>query len=218
MFQTSGYVNFEAVGPLGVVVARASLTDPGTGPQRVTLRGFRERLHYVRVISPNAQCLLLNVCGEREPKSVSTNAPPACVSFEQMQPEVLNSPALFGVAELASSENILTIQPVPGGSVNGLKLPGLVTMRFTGTPGLCDRVTLRLLDPVGGNLVQAYDASGGVVLDSTSTAASNKPQTIVLNGPGIRHVYLFFTQGQGHLLEFCCERNQGQNQWQNQGP
>jgi len=70
--QTSGLVIFEAVGPLGAVMARQKLTGVGTGLQRVTLRGPGGRIHYVRVISPNAVCLIANLCCERtqpSPKS-----------------------------------------------------------------------------------------------------------------------------------------------------
>jgi len=65
VFQTSGLVTFEAVGPLGTIIARQRLTGTGTGSQRITLGGFGGRVRSVRVTSPNALCLLLNVCCER---------------------------------------------------------------------------------------------------------------------------------------------------------
>lgn len=65
VFQTSGLVLFEAVGALGAIISRAELIGPGSDSQRVTLRSFRDRIHYVRVSSPNALCLIENLCGER---------------------------------------------------------------------------------------------------------------------------------------------------------
>ncbi len=63
--QTSGYVLFEGIGPLGTVIARGELIGPGTGIERVTLRGFRDRIRSVRVISPNALCVITGMCCER---------------------------------------------------------------------------------------------------------------------------------------------------------
>jgi hypothetical protein len=65
VFQTSGLVTFEAIGPLGSVLARQILTTSTGKSQRVALRGFRGPIRSVRVISPNASCLVLGVCCER---------------------------------------------------------------------------------------------------------------------------------------------------------
>jgi len=69
VFQTSGLVTFEAIGSLGSVVARQVLTGAATAPERVSLRGFSGRIYAVRVISPNASCVILNVCSERSQAS-----------------------------------------------------------------------------------------------------------------------------------------------------
>ncbi len=100
VFQTSGYVTFEAVGPLGVVVSRQTLTDAGTGPQRVTLRSFRGRISHVRVVSPNALCLILNVCCERV---AMPNAAPffSCLSFSNAAAGQFASPYMLGHNHLA---------------------------------------------------------------------------------------------------------------------
>ncbi len=212
VFQTSGYVVFEAVGPLGVVVARSSLIGPGTGPQRVTLRGFRGRLQYVRVISPNAKCLLLNVCGERKAQTETSQPPPVCLSFESYQAQVLNNPTFIEFAGFFSDPGPLVVEAVSGTGVNGLKFSGKVTVTFTGPGaiGPCHRVTLRVLDSSGGAIFQAYDGKG-VLLDSANTVVSPNPQTIVLEGTGIGSLWLNANQ-KGHLLEICVERSLGPGQ------
>lgn len=65
--QTSGSVVVEAIGPLGAVMAREVLADPGSNIQRVSLRTARSRIQYVRVISPKGPCLIASVCCERTP-------------------------------------------------------------------------------------------------------------------------------------------------------
>ena len=202
VYQTSGYVTFEAVGALGAVVARATLTGPGTNVQRVTLRGFRDRLHYIRMISPNAQCLLLNVCGEREAQTVSQQPPPACVSFENLPPDFLNSPASFGFFAIATDQGPMAIEPVPGSGVNGLKLMGNVTVQLAGSL-TCNRLTLRLRDFPGGAFCVAFDQFG-FSLDGATTVGLAEPETIVLEAPGIHSVQIGL-HGVAHLLEICIE-------------
>ncbi len=65
VFQKSGLVTLEAVGALGVVVGRETISGVSGVPQRVSLRAFRGRIDHVRVVSPNANCLILGVCSER---------------------------------------------------------------------------------------------------------------------------------------------------------
>jgi hypothetical protein len=193
--QTSGNVLFEAVGPLGTVVSRQQLLGPGTEIQRVTLRSFRGRIHLVRVISPNALCLIANICCEPKAQTVPPAEPQSCVSFENMEPDFLNSPAPFGLIDISTDQGPLAIEPVAGLGVNGVKLTGNITIQVNVSFGTCRRVT------------QAYDISGFTWLDSANTLASPEPQTIVLEGPGISRIWFAAPHAQGYLLEFCCERD-----------
>lgn len=56
--QTFWLVQFEAVGPLGTLVARAELVGRCGSTQRVALHSPAARIHHVRVISPNGLCLI----------------------------------------------------------------------------------------------------------------------------------------------------------------
>lgn len=206
--QTSGLVFFEAVGPLGAVVSRQELRVPGTGTERVTLRVTSGRIHFVRVISPNALCLIENICCESKAQSQPQNPfPPSCLNFENMTPDFLNSPAQFGLLEISTDQGPLALEPVPSLGVNGLKLAGNITIQINFSFGTCQRVTLRLRDPVGGALIQAYDFSGFTLPDFAYTVASPDPQTIILDGPGISRIQFTAPHSEAHLLEICCERD-----------
>ena len=207
--QTSGSVRFEAVGALGGVIARAELVGPGTGLQRVTLRGARDRIHFVRVISPNALCLIVNVCAEREAQTV---VQPSCLNFESLTPDFLNSPAPFGLFEITGHYGPLTIEPVPGLAVNGLLLPGNnsphTSFRITPSFGTAQRVTIRLVCPDGGVSIQAYNSAGAVVGNSDGAGASPEPQTLSLAVAGMARFDIFVPNiASAHLLEICVERD-----------
>lgn len=207
VYQTSGLVTFEAVGALGAVVARATLTGIGTNVQRVTLRGFRDRLHYIRMISPNAQCLLVNVCGEREAQTVVTPQPPACLSFENFNAQVLNNPTLISLAEFSSAPGPLEVEPVLGLNVNGMRMNGTFTVTL-GVPnaiGPCDRITLRLRNPQGDGILQAYNDTLGIFVDGANTVAAPGEQTVVLQGSGITRFWFYANSQDAHLLEICVE-------------
>ncbi len=59
--QSSGFVTVEAIGPLGQVLSRQTLTGPGT-EHHVTLTTGRMPISSIRVTSPNAQCLISGLC------------------------------------------------------------------------------------------------------------------------------------------------------------
>ena len=205
--QTSGFVVVEAVGPLGSVVSRQELVGPGTGTQRVTVRSFRGRIHFVRVISANALCLIENICCERDAQNVVPQQPPSCLNFENMEPDFLNSPAQFGLIEITPAQGPVVIEPVPDLGVNGVQMAGNVAIQVNFSFGTCRRVTLRLRDPVGGALIQTYNISGFTLPDFAYTVASPDLQTIVLEPPGISEIRFTVPHSELHLLEFCCERD-----------
>ena len=205
VFQTSGYVTFEAVGPLGTVVARQTLTGPGTGPQRVSLRGFRSRIYFVRVVSPNALCLLLNVCCERGqiPNGQPTKR---CLSFSNATAGQFPSPFTLSNVTIAVTPGTVDIGPVSGLGGNWLKVIGQVELKFGASVAPCNRVTLNLRDLEGVVTATAYNDSGAVVATAGPLPASGTPQELALNGTGLTRVVLSSTSDKAFLQEVCCWR------------
>jgi len=206
VFQTSGNVTFEAVGPLGAVAARQTLTGAGTGPQRVTLRGFRGRIHYVRIVSPNALCLILNVCCERAP---TPNTAPfsSCLSFSNATAGQFSSPYPLTEVIISAEPGPVVIGPVSGLGGHWLKLTGQVELKFTPPAAPCDRVALRLRDFEGVVTVTAYDAGGAVVATVGPPPSSATPQELVVTGAGIVRVVLSSNSDKAFLQNICCSRN-----------
>jgi hypothetical protein len=206
VFQTSGYVTFEAVGPLGVVIARQTLTGAGTGPQRVTLRSFRGRIQHVRVVSPNALCLILNVCCERVAMS---NAAPfsSCLSFSNAAVGQFASPYTLGDILVSAAPGPVILGPVSGLSGHWLKLAGQVELILTDPIAPCDRVALWLRDFEGVVTATAYDSGGAVVAMAGPPSGNAAPQEMVLSGPGIVRVVLSSTSDKAFLQDICCSRN-----------
>ena len=120
--QTSGYVIIEAIGPLGAIVGRQELIGTGTGLQRVTVRGFRSLIQHVRVISPNALCLIANICCER---TLPPSVPPAysnCQSVSNTTAGQFSSPYALGETIITVTPGAVVIGPVSGLGGNWLKL------------------------------------------------------------------------------------------------
>ncbi|HUR46870.1 MAG TPA: hypothetical protein VMZ27_13410 [Candidatus Saccharimonadales bacterium] len=209
VMQTSGLVSFEAVGSLGVVVGRATLTGPGTGLQRVTLRGFRDRIQFVRVVSPNALCAIINVCCER------TEQPPAgtpfsiCVDIANATPGTFPSPYGVEWATFASKDDLI-IGPVSGLSGNWLKLIGSIDVALLPPGAPCDHFTLRVRDLEGVVKANAYNSVGDLVASAGPPPGNLAPQEMVLNGSGITRVVITSTSDKAFLQSICCERAVGE--------
>jgi len=206
VFQTSGHVTFEAVGPLGTVVARQTLTGVGTVPQRVSLRGFRSRIHYVRVVSPNALCLIVNVCCERA-QTISTPPFTQCLSFTNLKAGQYQSPYTIDDVTLSIANGQIQIEEVSGLSGEWLKLGGQVELVFASPSGPCDRVTLRLRDLEGAVTAKAFNSSGAEVATAGPLPPSATPQTLIVNGAGIVRVVLSSNSDKAFLQDICCSRN-----------
>jgi hypothetical protein len=208
VMQTSGLVNFEAVGPLGVVVARASLTGPGVGPQRVTLRGFRGRVHYVRVISPNALCAILNVCCERSEQPPIEMRPSQCLNFSNATAGQFPSPYVVEDVTISTKPGPIVIEPVFGLSGNWLKLIGDIDLLLpSGTA--CNRVTLQVRDLEGVVKVDAYNSADVLVASVGPLPGMSAPQAVVLNGAGITRIVLHSNSDKAFLQSVCCDRTVG---------
>jgi hypothetical protein len=206
VLQTSGFVTFEAVGPLGVVVARQTLTGAGSGSQRVTLRTFRDRIHYVRIVSPNALCLVLNVCCERTP--MPNTAPfSSCFNLSNAATGQFASPHALPEVVISAEPDPVIIGAVSGLAGNWLKVTGQVELSLTppGTP--CDRVALRLRDLEGVVTATAYDVEGAVVATAGPPPGNAAPQELVLSGSGIVRVVLSSNSDKAFLQNICCSRN-----------
>jgi hypothetical protein len=207
VFQTSGYVIFEAIGSLGTVVARQTLTGAGTGPQRVTLAGFRSRVHYVRIISPNALCLLLNVCGERaqQPSRVESH----CLSFSNATAGQFTSPYTFDSSVITATPDPVTIGPVSGLSGNWLKVSSQTELKLLPPASPCDRVTLLLRDLEGVVTAKAYNEAGVLVGSAGPLPGSSTPQELIVSGAGITRIVLFSTSDKAFVQDVCCYRTFG---------
>ncbi len=205
--QTSGLVIFEAVGPLGTVMSRQELVGAGAGVQRVTLRGFPNRIHYVRVISPNALCLIANICCERTQQP--TTPPPfsSCQSVSNANAGQFSIPYILGDVLVSAAPGPVVIGPVSGLGGNWLKLTGTVELMFIPPSSPCDRVRLRVRDFEGGVTAKAFNAANAVVGEAGPLPGSASPQELVLNGPGITRVVLFSNSDKAFLQSLCCERN-----------
>jgi hypothetical protein len=207
VFQTSGLVTFEAVGPFGAIVSRQTLTGAGTGPQRVTLRGFRGGIHYVRVVSPNALCLLLNVCCE------ASQAPPngqpfsSCLSFSNATGGQFASPYTFESVVVSATSGSVIVGPVSGLGGQWLKLAGQIELKLLPPGAPCDRVALRLRDFEGVVTATAYNDAGDVVGTAGPPPGSATPQELVVNGTGIVRVILSSSSDKAFLQDICCLRN-----------
>jgi hypothetical protein len=170
------------------------------------LRGFRGRIHYVRVVSPNALCLILDVCCERTPVPVAQPFS-SCLSFTNEKAGQYQSPYTISDVTITAGSGTVFIDAVPGLSGNWLKLGGEVELRFAPPSAPCDRVTLNLRDLEGVVTATAYDESGAVVATSGPPPGSATPQEIVLNGTGIVRVVLLSNSDKAFLQELCCSRN-----------
>jgi hypothetical protein len=204
IFQTSGYVTFEAVGALGVIVGRQTLVGPGTGPQRVTLRSFRGGIHYVRVISPNALCVILSVCCDSPQLPVRTES--HCLSFSNATVGQFSSPYPFDDVTITASPGPVVIGPVSGLSGNWLKLSGQIELKLLPPTAPCDLVTLRLRDFEGVVTATAYDAGGAVIATAGPPPALAAPQDLAVSGSGITRVVLSSTSDKAFLQDVCCHR------------
>lgn len=207
--QTSGYVVLEAVGPLGAVVARQELVGPGAGIQRVTLRAFRSLIHHVRVISPNALCLIANICCERTPPQ---NTPPGyaeCQSVSNANPGQFASPYPLGPVQISASPGAVVIGPVSGLGGNWLKLAGTVELALNPPAAPADRVRLRIRDFEGGVTAKAFNLANELVAEVGPLVGSATPQEVVLHGPGIGRVILQSTSDKAFLQQVCVERGTG---------
>jgi len=207
VFQTSGLVTFDAVGPLGAVVARETLTGVGTGPQRVTLRSFRGRIDYVRVISPNALCLILNVCCERAQRLVRTDS--HCLSFSNATAGQFSSPYTFAEVVITATPGPVIVGPVFGLDGNWLKLSGQIELKLLAPAAPCDRVALYLRDFEGVVTATAYNSAGAVVATAGPPPGSDTPQDLIVSGPGITRVVLSSTSDKAFLQGVCCDRTVG---------
>ncbi len=205
--QTSGLVIFEAVGPLGTVMSRQELVGAGAGVQRVTLRGFPNRIQFVRVISPNALCLIANICCER---TQQPSVPPPysnCQSVSNSTAGQFASPYGIGDTIITVTPGPVAIGPVSGLGGNWLKLTGTVELMFIPPSSPCDRVRLRVRDFEGGVTAKAFNAANVQVSEAGPLPGSASPQELVLNGPGITRVVLFSNSDKAFLQSLCCERN-----------
>ena len=205
--QTSGYVIIEAVGPLGAVVARQELIGPGAGLQRVTLRAFRSLIQYVRVISPNALCLIANICCERTPPQ---NTPPGyseCQSVSNANPGQFASPYPLGPVQISATP--VVISPVSGLGGNWLKLTGTVELLLNPPAAPADRVRLRVRDFEGGVTVKAFNLANELVDQAGPLTGSATPQEVIVRGPGIARVIIESGSDKAFLQQICVERGLG---------
>ncbi len=204
VFQTSGFVTFEAVGPLGAVVARQTLTGPGTGPQRVSLRGFLGRIHYVRVVSPNAQCLILNICCDRV--QLQANQPNYdCGGFSNANAGQFPSPYLYDEVIISAAPGPVIIGPVAGLEGNWLKLKGQIEIKSEQANELCSNLRLLVWDLEGAVKVTAYNSNNAVVGTAGPLPASATPQDLVVSGQGIVRVVLSSNSDKAMLRDVCCD-------------
>ena len=205
--QTSGFVVFEAVGPLGAVLVRQELTGAGTGVQRVSLRVARGRIHYVRVTSPNALCLIANICCERTQQPSTPPPYSSCQNVSNANAGQFSSPYTLGDVLVSATPGPVIIGPVSGLGGNWLKLSGQVEFKFLPPSAPCDRVRMRIRDFEGVVTAKAFDASGGVVGEAGPLPGSATPQELVVNGASITRVVVSSTSDKAFLQSICCERN-----------
>lgn len=205
--QTSGLVVLEAVGPLGTVIARRELVGPGTGVETVTLRGVATRIGYVRVISPNALCVIVKVCGERTQVPSSPQPTSSCQSVSNATAGTFASPlAGRGPFLLGSPGGVVTFGSTAGLAGNWLNLFGETQIDLLPPIEGCDRVRLGVWDFEGVITAKAFNAAGAEVANAGPPAGSASPQQLTLEGAGISRVVLFSSSSKALLLNFCCER------------
>jgi hypothetical protein len=203
VFQTSGSVTFEAVGVLGAVVARQTLTGPGAGPQRVTLRGLHGRIHFVRVISPNGLCLILNVCCERArlPQQTASN----CLSLSNAPAGQFPSPYSVGDVAIAANPGPVIVGPVSGLSGNWLKVSGQIEFKLLNGQS-CEQMTFQLRDLEGVVTATAYNGSGAIVGTAGPATADGTPQEFSVDGAGMTRVVLSSTSDKAFVQTICWRR------------
>jgi hypothetical protein len=203
--QTSGLVTFEAVGPLGIVVGRQTLTGAGTGPQRVTFRAFRSRIHSVQVVSPNALCLIVNVCCEQT-RALASQPVYECGSFSNLNAGQFPSPYVYEEVTISAKPGPVIIGPVSGLPGNWLKLAGEIEIKPEPSNTLCDGIRLLVWDLEGAVTVTGYDANNVVVATTGPLPASATPQQALLNGAGIVRLVIQSNSDKAFLQELCCGR------------
>lgn len=204
VFQKSGLVTFEAVGPLGVVADRQTLTEAGSGPERVSLRSFRGRINYVRVISANAQCLLLNVCAERTP-APATQGVSSCVDFTDAKAGQFPSPHAYDVLTITAKPDPVIIEPLLGLNGNWLKLKGEIDIQLGQNNEPCAQVRLLVKDEEGAITVTAYDGNNLVVGVAGPPAPASTPQELVVKGNGIVRIVIASNSDKAALQKICCD-------------
>ncbi len=205
VFQKSGFVTFEAVGPLSVVVDRQTLTGVGVAPERITLRSFRGRIHYVRVVSAQGQCLILNACSElaqSPPNQLVSN----CVSFSQAAPGQFASPYYFDGLSITAKPDPVIVEPVFGENGNWLKLKGEMDILMGQGNEPCFRARLLVKDEEGAVTVTAYDANNVVVGTAGPPPAGSAPQELAVNGAGIVRLLINSNSDKAALQEVCWDR------------
>lgn len=205
--QTSGLVVLEAVGPLGTVIARRELAGAGTAVQTVTLRGVAARISYVRVISPNALCVIVKVCGERTQVPALPQPTSSCQSVSNATSGTFDSPLTGrGPFILSSPGGTVTFGSTAGLSGTWLNLFGETQIDLLPPIDGCERVRLSVLDLEGVITAKAFNAAGMEVANASPLAGSPSPQPLTLAGPGISRVVLFSSSSKALLLNFCCDR------------
>ena len=170
--------------------------------QRVVLSGFRGLVNHVRVVSPNALCLIANVCAERSP-SPGYSTQTACLSFSNAPAGQFPSPTSFSGVGVTAVPGPVVVGPVGGLGGHWLKLGGAVTLQFTEP---CDSVRLRLADFEGVVVARGYDAAGGLVAVAGPGSASGLPQELTLSGGAMARVVLESTSDKAWLQDVCCTR------------
>jgi hypothetical protein len=205
--QTSGLVVFEAVGPLGTVIARRELVGAGAGVETVTLRGVAARIGYVRVISPNASCVIVKVCGERTQVPTSAQPTSSCQSVSNATSGTFASPLTGrGPYILSSPSGALTFGAAAGLAGTWLGLFGDTQIDLLAPIEGCDRVRLSVWDFEGVVTAKAFNSAGAEVANAGPLTGSSSPQELVLIGSGISRIVLSSSSSKALLLNFCCER------------
>jgi hypothetical protein len=202
--QKSGLVTFEAVGPLGVVVDRQTVNDFGPSPEQVTLRAFRGHIAYVRVVSPNGQCLILNVCGERVQPPVNQLLS-TCLDLSGAKAGQYTSPYAINGLTLSAKPDPVILQTLNGLTGTWLKLAGEVQIVLPQNNTACLQLRLLLRDEEGAVTVTAYNANNEVVATAGPPPAGSTPQQLVLSGTGIVRLVISSKSDKSFLQEICCD-------------
>jgi len=164
-------------------------------------------VHYVRVISPNALCAILNVCCERSEQPPIGMPSSRCLNFSNANAGQFSSPYTLEETTILAKPDPIQIGPVSGLGGNWLKLAGEMEMQLAGAP--CNRVTLRLRDLEGVVKVNAYNSANVLVATAGPPPGMSAAQELVLNGAGITRLVLSSTSDKAFLQSICCERGVG---------